>query len=201
MADEISCIESILSRGLDGLRIGKKPGQRQLQPLVQSLLSAEGYCVDREDSLGYLASGHPVWRDKETFQIVSTSKRRLIDLVIRRNDEVIALVETESDLNDLREHGVSRRSGHYDVFSIARDSIGSWFHSYKSLERMASAAFYAAGGSPAALERLTSNDASDHNPKSVGLFLVTGRSRAIDRKILAPRLSSLDARLISVIEK
>jgi hypothetical protein len=38
--------------------------------------------------------------------------RRSIDLVVRKRADVVALIETESDLNDLREKGVSGRSRH-----------------------------------------------------------------------------------------
>ena len=118
--------------------------------------------------------------------------------MVRRNEEVVALIETESDLNDLREQGVSGRSGHYDVFSIAGRSDGTWFHSCKSLERMASAAWYATGRSQTTLQQLKSEVQEAHNPLGICLVLVTGSSRALDRRILAPRLKSLGASLISV---
>ena len=76
--------------------------------------------------------------------------------MIRKQGSVVCLIETESDLNDLREQGVSGRSGHYDVLSVARRDDGTWFHSYKSLERMAAAAWYATGHREVALADLKS---------------------------------------------
>lgn len=154
-----------------------------------------------DDFAGMTVSRHaalPAWRDKQSFDVVATPGRRRIDLVVRRNAELVALVETESDLNDLREHGVSGRSGHYDVFSIAGRSDGTWFHSYKSLERMASAAWYATGRSEEALQQLKSEALEAHNPLGLCLVLVTGSSRGLDRRILAPRLKSLGASLVSI---
>ncbi|WP_271215024.1 hypothetical protein, partial [Pseudonocardia halophobica] len=177
---------------------GKVADQR-IKPRLAGHLQEQGFEVDVEDRNLFLKGGMPAWRDKETGGIVPTSGRRRIDLVVRSEGNVVALIETESDLNDLRETGISRRSGHYDVFSIARRSDGNtYFDSYKSLERMASAAFYAGGGTPRALELVTSEAPQDHNPLGLGLFLVCGNTRSKDRRILEPRLEALNARLISL---
>jgi hypothetical protein len=69
-------------------------------------------------------------------------RRRKIDIVVRAGQQPIALIEIESDLNDLKKSGVTNRNGHYDVFSIAKSADGAYFDSYKPLERMAAAAFY-----------------------------------------------------------
>lgn len=73
---------------------------------------------------------------------IPTRARRIIDLVVYRSGSPVALIEAESDLNDLVNSGTTRRNGHYDVASIGRSANGANFNSYKSLERMASAAFY-----------------------------------------------------------
>lgn len=198
MNDEASTILQLIRRGTEMILVQGKVGQRLLQPKIAQVLTAGGYDVDVEDSRGFFPPGLPSWRDKQSFEVVETRGRRRIDLVVRRNEEVVALIETESDLNDLREHGVSGRSGHYDVFSIAGQADGTWFHSYKSLERMASAAWYVTGRSQAMLQQLKSDAQEAHNPQGICLVLVTGSSRVLDRRILAPRLKSLGASLISV---
>ena len=146
MKDEANSILQLIRSGTASMPISGKVGQRLLQPKIAQVLSASGYDVDVEDTRGFFPPGLPAWRDKQTFEVVPTSGRRRIDLVVRKNEEVVALIEAESDLNDLREHGVSGRSGHYDVFSIASQADGTWFDSYKSLERLAAAAWYAEGG-------------------------------------------------------
>lgn len=194
-------IEAIIRECTKSLSIHGKCGEAVLKTTVAGSLSRLGFEVDAEDSRVFLPAGMPVWRDKESQEVVPTPGRRRVDLVVRKEGKVIALIETESDLNDLREHGVSRRSGHYDVYSIARSGAGTWFDSYKSLERMAAAAYYASGGKTNELENIRSDLKSDHNPQQLALFLVTGLSRALDRRILEPRRASLGARIISVIER
>jgi len=201
MPQETQQIEEIIRQSMIDLRVNGKIGQRILQPRIAHVLTSRGFDVDVEDIRGFVPSGLPAWRDKQSGEIVETSGRRRIDLVVRLDNRVVALVETESDLNDLRESGVSKRSGHYDVFSIARDEEGGWFHSYKSLERMATAAFNAGGRSIGDLEEVVSNSPAEHNPEGVGILLVTGSSRSLDRRVLAPRLDSLGARLISILER
>jgi len=63
---------------------------------------------------------------------------------------------------------------------------------------MASAAWYTTGRSQTTLQQLKSEVQEAHNPLGICLVLVTGSSRALDRRILAPRLKSLGASLISV---
>jgi len=121
------------------------------------------------------------------------------------------LIEIESDLNDLVQSDVKRRNDHYDVASIGCSADGQYYNSYKSLERMAAAAFYfcrykTVGLYPdpatgvAELTALRSNDPADHNPLQLPLFLVTGTCRTgmpiDDRSILEARLKSLGAELI-----
>jgi len=193
--DELQvAVRSALTIVRDSGKIGKKI----LQPLLCERLTALGLDVDAEDERGFLAAGKPVWRSKEDRCIEATLGRRRIDIVVRDGGKILALIETESDLNDLRGSGISRRSGHYDVFSIARDSAGQWFHSYKSLERMAAALWYHNAGTVDTLERIESDEPQIHNPQAISVILVTGQSRALDRSILRPRLASLGASLLSV---
>jgi len=205
-------IDQITKVALAKLTIHGKTGRRVLQPAIGNALSDAGYEIDFEDSLGFLASGLPVWRSKDTGAIEPTATRRKIDIVVYTKGRAVALIETESDLNDLRSTGVSSRSGHYDVFSIARSADGGFFHSYKSLERMAGAAFYAHiaamnnGDVPTGtdlikyLECIASNSVSDHNPSELHLLLVSGRCRAMHRGVLLPRLKSLSASLVCAVE-
>lgn len=203
----LSSIKTIIASELKSVTGTGKLGKSTLQPILGRALAGAGFAVDLEDRRGILPAGLPVWRSKDTGAVEATRARRLIDIVVYGPaGNVVALIETESDLDDLRKSGVSRRNGHYDVWSIASDEDGKHFHSYKSLERMAAAA-YAIGlqrdrpltvtNFVAALEGIKSNRAETHNPMGVGMFLVTGRSRTVDRDILAPRLASLGAALIS----
>ncbi len=201
MFTETKRVEDLIRTGTADLRVTGKIGKSLLQPRIADVLTKAGYDVDVEDLRCFLPGGLPVWRDKADGKVVATPGRRRIDLVVRNEERVVALIETESDLNDLRETGVSGRSGNYDVFSIAQTAKGGYFHSYKSLERMAAAAWYAAGKSQSGLERLTSDAATDHNPLGIGIILVTGFSRSVDRAVLAPRLASLGAKLISLIQR
>lgn len=183
---------------LGGVTAAGKIGKSVLQPLLHERLIQLGLDVDKEDTKGFLTAGQSVWRSKDDQAIEPTAGRRRIDLVVRDSGKVFALIETESDLDDIREVGVSRRNGHYDVFSIARNSSGHWFHSYKSLERMAAALGYDNGGTTLGLDKVRSDDPRVHNPKSVSAFLVTGSCRPLDRKALRPRLATLRATIITV---
>jgi len=120
--------------------------------------------------------------------VVPTKRRRRIDVVVYKSSDLVALIETESDLNDLRIDGITKRNGHYDVASIAKSKDGTYFNSYNSIERMASAAFYwsalrSSGSYPSPqqavkmLEALMSDDSRDHNPAQIPLFLVSGFCR------------------------
>lgn len=191
-------LQDEIRSALRTVRESGKIGKSLLQPLLCDRLTALGLEVDAEDEKGFLAAGKPVWRSKRDNCIEATLGRRRIDIVVRDAGRIIALIETESDLNDLRETGVSGRSGHYDVFSIARNSSGHWFHSYKSLERMAAALWYHNAGTVDTLERVASDDPQIHNPQAISIILVSGQSRALDRSILRPRLASLRASLLSV---
>lgn len=201
MNDESNAVLQLVRSGTASIPINGKVGQRLLQPRIAQVLTASGYDVDIEDTRGFFPPSLPAWRDKQSSEVVVTSGRRRIDLIVRRNEEVVALIETESDLNDLREHGVSGRSGHYDVFSIAGRADGTWFHSYKSLERIAAAVWYSTGRSQAALEQVRSDAPDAHNPQRICLILVTGSSRALDRRLLAPRLKALGASLVTIVAR
>ena len=123
--------------------------------------------------------------------------------MVYSDDKPIGLVEIESDLDDLKAAGVSKRRGHYDVFSISRSGSESYDDSYKSLERMAAAAFYRATpeDGPAQLEKTCSDEPGIHNPTGLAIILVVGRCRTQDSAILKPRLNSLDAELVCVSAK
>jgi hypothetical protein len=199
-------IAEIIMTALADLRFSGKVGQKLLQPTIAKALARAGYQTDLEDKEIFLPARLPVWRSKDNCEIERTKARRKIDIVVRHHNRPIALVETESDLNDLRQVGVTKRNGHYDVFSISRTAGGTYFDSYKSLERMAAAAYYAylrESGNLApndAADRIAeiqSNSSRDHNPMEISLFLVTGSNRSHDEPILSPRLLSLNASLIT----
>ena len=186
-----------------------KTGKRQLQPTLAVALREAGFVADQDDPGQILRSGMPAWRSKDDGNIEPTIARRLVDIVLYQDQRLVGMIETESDLNDLRESGVTRRNGHFDVWSIARSATGSHFDSYKSLERMASAVFYwhllqKTGVYPTAEEAMTMLSANkadhrdEHNPANIGLYLVSGFCRAQDKAILAPRLRSLGAELVCV---
>lgn len=201
MNDATKAVWQLIKAGTVNISATGKIGQRILQPAIAQILTAAGYDVDLEDARGFFPAGLPAWRQKPGGEIAVTTGRRRIDLIVHKQGDVVALIETESDLNDLREQGVSARSGHYDVFSVARSGDGTWFNSYKSLERMAAAAWYATGRRQSALEDLQSESPDAHNPSGVGLILVAGSSREMDRRILAPRLHALGASLVSIVAR
>jgi hypothetical protein len=210
--DAESEIAQVISIWAAKTKVSGKTGKRQLQPTLAVALREAGFTADEEDQRQFLKSGMPVWRSKDNQTIEPTTGRRRVDIVVYRESTPIALIETESDLNDLRRTGVSKRNTHYDVWSIARTADGAYFDSYNSLERMAAATFYwyqskKTGRYPSvaeatqSLEEVRSNACSDHNPGHLALFLVSGTCRAQDNAILAPRLGSLGARLMCVSVK
>ena len=91
-------IESIVRACTGSLSIHGKCGESVLKPTIKSSLSRSGFEVDAEDTRMFFHAGAPVWRDKDSLQIVPTSTRRRVDLVVRRAGQVVALIETESDL-------------------------------------------------------------------------------------------------------
>jgi hypothetical protein len=199
-------IQSALSR----ISIIGKCGSNILQPAIAGAIRHAGFEADEEDDGFFLSPRMSVWRSKDTNDTEITGTRRQIEIVVHWKGRPVALIETESDLNDLKRNGVTLRNGHYDVLSIARNADGAYFDSYKSLERMAAAAFYhhlqedqgfnmAPELAERAIEGIKSNEPRDHNPAGLALFLVTGFCRQMDRKILQPRLSSLNAQLISAL--
>jgi hypothetical protein len=205
-------IADIITAWAKKTKVSGKSGKRQLQPSLAVALREAGFTADEEDQGQILRSAMPVWRSKDNQTIEPTTGRRRVDIVVYRDSTPIALIETESDLNDLRTSGVTRRNGHYDVWSIARTADGAYFDSYKSLERMAAAAFYwyqskKTGRYPSvdeatqSLEAIRSNERSNHNPGHLALFLVSGSCRTQDNAALEPRLRSLGAQLICVSVK
>jgi hypothetical protein len=204
VVDEIS---NSIAGGIADLNVSAKAGKSLLQPTVASALRSAGFRADEEDSGQLLRSGMPVWRSKDNNAVVPTKGRRRVDIVVYKNGDLVALIETESDLNDLRSDGVTKRNGHYDVASIAKAKDGTYFNSYNSIERMASAAFYwnafrSTGRYPSPrdavimLEAVRSDDSRNHNPAQIPLFLVSGFCRRQDPAILSRRLESLGAKLI-----
>lgn len=190
-----SQLVSIIRTATCGVDVRGKVG-RELQRLIAKDLVDAGFEVDCEDTRFLLWPGIPVWRGLHG-EITPTTARRKIDIVVYSNDKLVALIETESDLNDLGKRGT------YNVLSIARDASGSPFNSYNSLERMATAAFLAADAGPQGdaierLERLRTDAPSEHNPLGLPMFLVTGRCRPSDRAALEPRVRSLGAELVSL---
>lgn len=199
----------LIVRSVSELRISGKMGKSHLQPIIASALRTAGFVADEEDDARILPSGIPVWRSKDNHAVVETIVRRRVDIVVYRDGQLAAMIETESSLGDLRVSGVTRRNGHYDVESIAKNADGGYFDSYKSLERMATAAFSwsifcKTGAHPlpqqaqALLEAIRSDDSTLHNPENVPLFLVSGLCRNIDEPILSRRIKSLSATLVCV---
>jgi hypothetical protein len=202
-------IAQVISIWAAKTKVRGKSGKRQLQPTLAIALREAGFAADEEDQGQILRPGMPVWRSKEDQTIEPTTGRRRVDIVVHRDTTPLALIETESDLNDLRSSGVTRRNGHYDVWSIARTASGAYFDSYKSLERMAAAAFYwhlfqkkgrypSVSEATQSLEALRSNERREHNPGNLPLFLISGSCRAQDKIILGPRLQCLGAELVCV---
>jgi hypothetical protein len=202
-------IADVIAKWAARTHVSGKSGKELLQPTLAIALREAGYTVDVEDQGIFLRAGMPVWRSKDDSTIEATRGRRRVDLVVYSGSAAVALIETESDLHDLRSVGVTRRRGHYDVWSIAKTAGGEYFHSNKSLERMAAAAFYwhmfhSTGRYPSPdeavqlLESIHSDDALQHNPGGLRLFLISGICRAGDRPILEPRLQSLGAQLACV---
>lgn len=200
------CIATIIRNALAEVKGTGKLGDRVIDPALSAALAGGGYDIDRKDRRGILSRGLPVWRDKATGAIVPTPARREIDIVAYFGSVPVALVEIESDLDDLRVSGISTRSGHYDVYSIARRGDGQYFDSYNSLERMAVSATVLslrARGVPATndsvtalLASLASDDPAIHNPLGLPLILAVGEARRSDPTILAPRLRALGATLM-----
>lgn len=197
---------SIVKTSVRNVPIKGKCGQNRLHELVATALRQNGFVADKEDSREFLRKALPVWRSKDDCKVEPTRRRRHIDIVVYSDDNPVGLIEIESDLDDLKEAGVTKRRGHYDVFSISRSGSGSFYNSYKSLERMAAAAFYWArrGQSDsdltplAQLEEICADLPEIHNPAGLAIVLVSGRCRRQDFDILEQRLASLSADLVCV---
>ena len=202
-------ILEVIKGSVKGKRTSGKMGKSYLQPTIAAALRTAGFNADEEDTAKLLPPRMPVWRSKDNHEVEETIVRRRVDIVVYKDGQLAAMIEAESSLGDLRVSGVSRRNGHYDVESIAKNADGGYFDSYKSLERMATAAFSwsifcktGAHPSPhqaqALLEAVRSDDTKLHNPANVPLFLVSGLCRKIDETILSRRIKSLSATLVCV---
>jgi len=208
MNDAHDLILATVGAAIQSLKIVGKTGKSLLQPSIARELQARNLVADQEDTRGFMAPGMCAWRSKDTGLPEPTTSRRRIDIVVYSGSDPVALIETESDLDDLRPPGtINRRDGHYDVHSLASTRSATHFESYKSLERMAAAAFYWSLAKPtgryptaeagvSAIQKIASDRPSDHNPGGLLLILVSGRCRPKDRSILSPRLASLGAHLI-----
>ena len=119
-------LDDHVKEAVSSLKVLDKSGQSILQPSIRDHLNQLGFEVDVEDTGLFLRPGLSVWRSKDTREIEGTAGRRKIDLVVRQNGKVVGLIETESDLNDLRRVGVTRRNGHYDpgLFTEACSAFG-----------------------------------------------------------------------------
>lgn len=118
-------IRELVRAALKPIEVSGKMGESVLKRTVADVLRGAGFTPDVEDKAQLLREGMPVWRTKDSGLIEETRGRRRIDIAVYHGDELAGLIETESDLDDLRENGVSTRSGHYDVFSIAQSREGS----------------------------------------------------------------------------
>lgn len=210
MMDERSLIRDAIKIALHTVQSSGKTADKILKPAIAQSLKAQGFGADQEDTRGMMERGLPVWRSKDSGEIESTSGRRRVDIVVysKNGYDLIGLIETESDLDDLRPSGVvNRRSGHYDVYSIAGQENGSFFESYKSLERMAALVFYRSSRmrsdrdfSPMNvvqdLEQVRSDSRTAHNPTNVPLFLVSAQCRKSDLEMLDARCRSVGAEVL-----
>ncbi len=194
-------VRDVLRSALSEIKPDEKLGRAVLQPHLAQALNTAGLVADLEDSGQFLRSGAPVWRGRASRQIEPTAGRRRIDIVVYDSDSrVCALVEVESDLR----HAVKDRSAtttdanRYDVLSISTAASGEHFCSYRSLERMAAAAHYNAGGDLASLEAIRSDATADHNPVDLPLFLASGEIFFAQRSLLGPRCKSLGAEILGV---
>jgi len=179
---------------------GQKSSEAILAPAISAAIRQAGYLVDEKDSRGILPSGVPVWRYPEGIE--QTTLRRKIDIVVYDGDTVAALIESEDDIADVRFDGKHAR---YFVQSLAMSMSGNSFSSYKSVERMAVAAYGLATGFENILNRLSnlqSDELEKHNPKKIPMFVVLacgwGRARTRERAaLLEARLKTLGTRIIT----
>ena len=179
---------------------GKKSSERVLTSSLKDALEAAGYEVDSQDSRKLLPNGLSVWRYGEWIE--PTPGRRKIDIVVYRDGELAALIESEEDLNDVK---LGESFGRYFVQSLAKTSAGAYFPSYKSLERMAAAVYIAKHDTHMALERLqliTSDDLTEHNPLNIPTFLTLAcgfgdRGTRWRTDVLTPRIKSIGCRIVA----
>lgn len=158
-----------------------KTADKYLDPLIQQELRKAGFQVDDKDrNYQLLKPGVAVWRDRNG-NIVPTQSRREIDIVVYKEGTLAALIEVEDSLNSLSLNWKQKKGNQkYDVQSIDRSPDGSFFYSYHSLERMATAC-------------------REHS-MSVPMFLVVGcirkNPRMDDEGVLQPRLKNLGVELL-----
>jgi hypothetical protein len=87
---------------------GKKKSGKQLHKDVAAALERRtNFTIVKEDTTQFLRPRMPVWRDKKTCEIEPTANQRKIDIVVYEASLPIALIEVESDLNDLQLSGIS----------------------------------------------------------------------------------------------
>lgn len=179
---------------------GAKSSESTLTRSIASALADAGFDVDEKDRKCLIPPGVSVWRYGSWIE--PTARRREIDMVIYKDGSLVALLESEEDINDVRRDLVAAR---YFAQSIASKADGSHFHSYRSLERMAVAAAIVAHG-PAGvvtrLEQLRSDSIDEHNPRRVPMFLnlACGRNDSGTpwrSEILRDRMESLGCKLIA----
>jgi hypothetical protein len=91
-------------------QVSGKSGKRQLQPSLAVALREAGFAANEEDEGGLLRAGMPVWRSKDDQAIEPTTGRRRVDIIVYGDSTPVALIETESDLNDLRPTGVTHQT-------------------------------------------------------------------------------------------
>lgn len=158
-----------------------KMANKVLDPLIQCQLRRDGFDIDNKDRCEkLLKNGIPAWRSRLTKEKVQTKTRREIDIIVYKNGKLVGMIEVENDLDHLSHCRDNSKETRYDVLSIDRTPGGSYFYSYMSLERMATAC--------------------RENIVSVPLFLAVGRirktARIDDEEVLRPRLEALQAELI-----
>jgi hypothetical protein len=201
-------LSNIIKKWAKKITVQGKMGRDIMQPSLSQHLEQCGYDICMEDSRQFLRAKMPVWRKKYEKEIEETIARRKIDIIVYSSNKPIALIEIESDLKHARDTEVTKSNKRYDVFSIAKNGNGVYFNSYKSLERMAAAAFYYHLSQESetindkeavtSLESISSDNCEDHNPIGIPLFLVIGTCQTKHKIILAERLKATGAELICV---
>ncbi len=192
------CIQSALDEHV--LVPGKKTGSRVLHPLILQRLNDNG--LDATKEFRELNVHGPAWRYWKSEEIVpAPAGWKSVDVKVTYQGAIVALVEIESDLDDLPANPGEyprNRNGSYAVKSLARNKGGDSFESYHPLERMAVAAIAWAGQASDAhsMAQIKGNSPAVHNPSGLPLFVAVERCRSNDLVILKPRLLSLKAEIL-----